>query len=162
MSDKRYRPRKPTVLKLIDGTHEKKNPKEPKPSSENVQPPADLIGIALDEWQRLAPELHRLGLLTVVDAPTFAAYCRAYARWSKAEASLAKMAEQDPVTGALMIRTSSGTPIQNPLVGTARRAAADMVRYAVEFGMTPASRSRIQADAAAPMQDDPLRRLLGS
>jgi phage terminase small subunit len=31
----------------------------------------------------------------------------------------------------------------NPLVKMARNAAADMLRYAAEFGMTPAARTRI-------------------
>jgi phage terminase small subunit len=42
-----------------------------------------------------------------------------------------------------MIRTTNGNIVQNPLVGVARRAKADTVRYAVELGLTPASRSRV-------------------
>jgi P27 family predicted phage terminase small subunit len=60
------------------------------------------------------------------------------------------MAEKDQLTGGLMIKTSNGNAIQNPLVGTANKAAADMMRYAAEFGMTPSARSRI---AAAPPED---------
>ena len=33
--------------------------------------------------------------------------------------------------------------MQNPLVLTARQAAGDMVRFAAEFGFSPAARSRI-------------------
>jgi phage terminase small subunit len=44
-----------------------------------------------------------------------------------------------------LIKTSSGDAAQNPLIGIARRAAADMVRYAGEFGMSPAARARISA-----------------
>jgi phage terminase small subunit len=44
-----------------------------------------------------------------------------------------------------MIRTLAGNVIQNPLVGTANRAMADMVKYAVEFGLTPSARARIAA-----------------
>ena len=58
-----------------------------------------------------------------------------------AEASLAKMAERDLLTSGLMIKTTGGNAIQNPLVGTANKAASDMVRYATEFGFTPAARS---------------------
>ena len=53
------------------------------------------------------------------------------------------MAERDQLTGGLTIKTTNGNAIQNPLVGMANRAMADMVRYATEFGMTPSSRSRI-------------------
>ena len=55
------------------------------------------------------------------------------------------MAEKDQLTGGLMIKTSNGNAIQNPLVGTANKAAADMMRYAAEFGMTPSARSRLAA-----------------
>jgi P27 family predicted phage terminase small subunit len=61
------------------------------------------------------------------------------------------MAKRDQLTGGLMIKTTNGNAIQNPLVGTAHKAAADMVRYAVEFGMTPSARSRINAD---PVTED--------
>ena len=67
------------------------------------------------------------------------------------------MAEKDQLTGGLMIKTSNGNAIQNPLVGTANKAAADMMRYAAEFGMTPSARTRITAEA--PAQDaDPAER----
>jgi P27 family predicted phage terminase small subunit len=48
------------------------------------------------------------------------------------------------MTGGLMIRTTNGNAVQNPLIGVANKAMADMVRYAAEFGMTPSARSRIQ------------------
>jgi phage terminase small subunit len=41
--------------------------------------------------------------------------------------------------------TTNGNAIQNPLIGTANKAASDMVRYAAEFGMTPSARARISA-----------------
>ena len=56
------------------------------------------------------------------------------------------MAERDLTTHALMIRTSNGNAVQNPLVGTANKAMADMMRYATEFGVTPSARSRIAAE----------------
>jgi P27 family predicted phage terminase small subunit len=70
----------------------------------------------------------------------------AYGRWVQAERAIAKMAEKDQLTGGLMIKTSNGNAVQNPLVGTANKAAADMMRYAAEFGMTPSARSRISAE----------------
>ena len=56
---------------------------------------------------------------------------------------LAQMAERDPVTGALQIKTSTGSPMQNPLLPIAVSSASDMIRYAAEFGLTPAARSRV-------------------
>ena len=96
----------------------------------------------------------RLGILTGVDRAALAAYCQAWGRWRQAERALAAMAALDPVTGALMIKTKEGNAIQNPLVGVANKAMADMVRYAAEFGMTPSARTRVQA-AAGGQADDP-------
>jgi len=53
------------------------------------------------------------------------------------------MARGGLLTGGLMIATSNGNAIRNPPVGTANQAGSDMVRYAVEFGMTPRARVRL-------------------
>ena len=42
-----------------------------------------------------------------------------------------------------------GHMIQNPLVGVANKAMNDMVRFAAEFGMTPAARSRVSVSEGA-------------
>ena len=47
-----------------------------------------------------------------------------------------------------MIETSNADAIQNPLVGTANKAASNVVRHAVEFGMTPSARARLAVDAS--------------
>lgn len=117
------------------------------------EPPPHLAADALDEWNRVARLLHRVGLLSEVDRAGLAAYAQAWGRWVQAERAIARMAAKDPLTGGLMIRTSNGNAIQNPLVGTANKAAADMVRYAAEFGMTPSARSRITAEPPAEDTD---------
>lgn len=92
----------------------------------------------------MARELFDLGLLTRVDRAALAAYCSAYERWVQAESALAKMAERDPLTSGLMVKTTNGNVIQNPLVGTANKAMLIMLRFAAEFGMTPAARASIE------------------
>ncbi len=69
----------------------------------------------------------------------------AYARWRVAEEMLARTAENDAATHALLIRSTDGNPRRNPLVKIAADAADDMVQYASMFGMTPVARSRIAA-----------------
>lgn len=64
----------------------------------------------------------------------------------QAERALTEMGKADKLTGGLMIRTKNGNAIQNPLVGTANKAMADMMRYAVEFGMTPSARTRVSSE----------------
>src|SRR5262245_1862978 len=139
----------PTHLKLLRGNpgHQKLNKQEPVPAQLPAvpEPPAFLNGYAAEEWRRVAPELHHLRLLTILDTMPLAAYCVAYARWRTAEEILAKMAEKDPATSALLIRGADGAPRQNPMVKIANAAASDMVAYAGLFGMSAAARARISA-----------------
>lgn len=115
--------------------------------------PPHLSPDAVTEWDRVAKELFTAGLLSSLDRAVLAAYCQAYARWAQAERALTDMGRRDQLTAGLMIKTTGGNAIQNPLVGIANKAAADMVRYASEFGMTPSARTRIQA-APAPREAD--------
>lgn len=143
----------PTNLRVLRGNPSKR-PLRAQPTQTSAPPeaPSYLVSYACDEWHRVAPELHRLGLLTLLDVHALAAYCQSYARWRTAEELLAKMAERDPTTRALLIKDATGNPRQNPLVRTAAHAAGDMLRYAGEFGLTPVARARL---AAGPFGQPP-------
>jgi P27 family predicted phage terminase small subunit len=122
---------------------------EPERPAEPPEPPPFLVGYAADEWWRVAPGLHQLGLLSVLDVGPLSAYCQAYSHWRTASETLAAMAERDGATHGLMVkRASDGNPMRNPLVKIAADAASDMVRYAAEFGFSPAARARISAGVA--------------
>ena len=141
-------PPQPTQLRLLRGNPSKRAFRpEPQPErpAEPPEPPPFLAGYACDEWYRVAGELHRLKLLTILDISSLAAYCTAYARWRRAAEALAKIEGLNSVPAGLMIKRA-----QNPLVRIASRAAADMV--ASQFGFTPVARSRI---AAGPFNQPP-------
>jgi len=91
-----------------------------------------------------------MGLLTDADVSPLEAYCQAYGRWMTAERAIATMAANDQLTRGLMIKTTNGNAVQNPLVGTSNKAASDMVRFAGEFGLTPVARARLAVSAVAP------------
>ena len=138
----------PTMLKLLRGNPGKRpiNKAEPKPKPvRRPKPPIDLDPNARKEWRRVVGELDKLGMLSKLDLPVLAAYCVAFARFMAANDSLRAVAEKDPILKGMLIKTKQGNWIQNPLVGVARRATADMVQFATEFGMTPSSRTRVQA-----------------
>jgi P27 family predicted phage terminase small subunit len=152
---KRGRKPKPTHLKLVTGNPGKRalNPAEPKPASLIPDPPAELSADALDEWEKISRRLLAAGIVTAIDRAALAAYCQAYGRWVQAERALAEMAKRDLITSGLLIKTTNGHAIQNPLVGTANKAMSDMVRYAAEFGMTPSARSRVRANLHGDEKD---------
>lgn len=110
-------------------------------------PPPHLTGYALEEWHRLATGLNQLGLLNDADRMTYAAYCSAYSRWRHAEEQLQVLAGKGGPLAGLIDMTSNGNRIQNVLVGISNRAAADMVKYAAEFGLTPSARARLAVDS---------------
>jgi P27 family predicted phage terminase small subunit len=121
---------KPTALKLIRGTDRaaRRNPAEPRLPLERPDPPAHLSEEARAEWHRVIEQLCAAGILSGIDRAALAAYCRDYSRWVQAEDALARMAGKDHHAAGLMIRTQGGNAIQNPLVGTANKAMADMMR----------------------------------
>jgi P27 family predicted phage terminase small subunit len=141
-------------LKLLRGNPGRRplNKNEPEPSAPLEPPPAPefLSDYACAEWDRIAKELFRLRLLTGFDIAPLAAYCEAYAAWRTAVEKLKEAAARDPVAAALTVTTRHGGVMQNPLFLSMRQAANDMVRYASEFGFTPAARSRVNTAEAQP------------
>ena len=114
------------------------------------EPPPHLGAYALDEWWSTGVELYRLGLLTVVDVQAFAAYCQSVHLWRTAIEKHTAMAANDSTMAALIIKSRNGNAVQNPLFLTARQCANDMLRYAAEFGLTPAARARIASAGFEP------------
>jgi P27 family predicted phage terminase small subunit len=114
------------------------------------EPPGFLSGYARDEWWRVAPELHRLGLLTVLDFNIVAAYADAAGRWRQAVETLNGMAERDPAHGLLLKRVSDGNPMRNPLAALASDAANAMLKFASELGCTAIARARLASAGYTP------------
>ena len=132
---------KPTALKELAGNPGKRamNRNEPKFSGLPTCPP-HLDKAAKTEWKRISKELSAVGLLTAVDRAALAAYCQCWSRWVAAEESIRE-------TSLVVKSAKSGYPIQNPFVAIANTALDLMKKFLTEFGLTPASRSRLSVDA---------------
>jgi P27 family predicted phage terminase small subunit len=137
----------PTKLRLLRGNPGKRavNKHEPKPRAEAPEAPAFLKREALEEWRRLAPELERLGLLTIVDGAALAAYCQAYQRWIQAERKVNRE--------GLVLDAKSRYAQAHPAMAIAQRSMQIMRAFMAEFGLTPASRSRLSIEK--PPEADP-------
>lgn len=106
--------------------------------------PSFLDAEARAEWNRLAPELERLGLLTSIDQSAFAAYCQAWGDLAY-------------VCNALRVRKKrvgpqppSGKLTLHPLMQYRAQAMDRVVRYAGDFGMTPSARAAVRDLTALP------------
>jgi P27 family predicted phage terminase small subunit len=154
------------IVHRLRGNPSKKKLRPPGPdpalSPKCPEPPSFLSAYACDEWWRVAPELWALGLLTVLDSATLGAYAQAYGRWREAEEALARVADRDEHMHGLLIKTQDGNPRRNPLVKIAADAAADMVRYAGEFGLTAVARSRLAAGVSGQPAPSKFEGLLAS
>lgn len=145
---------KPTAIKILEGNPGKRklNKHEPQPIKKAPRCPSWLEGEARQEWRRLAKPLEALGVLTEIDAAVFAAYCQAYGRWKQAESKI--------TDGNLVFLTPSGYPQQNPYLSIAQQNMKLMHSFASEFGLTPASRSRLIAGAGNGSAGDEMDELL--
>ncbi len=134
---------KPTALRVLQGNPGKRAlpAGEPRPGKKERAPnaPRWLSEEARKEWRRIAPRLWQVGLLTEVDELALGMLCEAFVQYVTAKARL----EQD----GMLARSDKGNLYQHPSVALMTGARADVLRWAREFGMTPAARSRISIDA---------------
>jgi P27 family predicted phage terminase small subunit len=146
-------PPEPPHLRLLKGNPGKRpvrSPPEPTRAEQCPPPPAHLSEYARQEWEAVAPELFRLGLLTVLDTSTLAIYCSAAAQLRQAEEAIEQMAKRDPRGHALTIEGSAGSQVTNPLLRIASSARADMQRIGTQFGLTPNGRLRLSGIKPLP------------
>ena len=150
----RGRKPKPTAVKQLEGNTGKRqlNANEPKPVARAPSCPKWLEDDAKKEWRRLAKQMEQLGILTEVDMAAFAGYCQAYARWKEAEEFISRH-------GAI-VKTPSGYWQQVPQVSIAQQYMKQMSKFCEQFGLTPASRSRIVTYKGNDSSDDAMEQLL--
>ena len=113
------------------------NPSEPKPERKRPKCPGHLDAEARREWRRLAPILERMRVLTEADEIPLGNLCIQYATLIKAQRLLDK--------SGLLLKTKSGYVQQSPLVAIVAGCVEQVNKLCREFGLTPASRTRIQA-----------------
>ena len=159
----RGRKPKPTALKEMTGQARADRTPKGEPAVVTIlpnapEPPVHLDAYAIAEWDNICGALFRCGILTEIDGSGLAMYCQAYGRWRKAEECIQAMAATDPENGGLMMMTTNGNLVQNPMVGTANTAMRDAMKYAAEYGLTPSSRVRLGVDADKANEKDPAAR----
>ncbi len=134
--------RKPSNVHYLNGNPGKRPPNknEPKPPAPArlPAPPAHLSPEAKAEWKRIVPKLKKLGLLTLVDRATLAAYCNA----------CGMLVQADKVLNAkgLTYRARSGLIKTRPEVKIAEQARKDIKNIGAQFGLSPSARAGLSVD----------------
>jgi len=90
-------------------------------------------------WKHLVPQLEGCGVLTEIDEHALQMYCSTYARWRAAER------EVDGLELLSIEMGEKGYVQQSPCVVVAQKYFAQLKGMMTEFGMTPSSRTRVQA-----------------
>ena len=137
---------------LMGGRADRINTNEPQPSDTPpgdagdcpIDPPSWLTQRAKNVWKQYAPDLHKVGVLTLWDVEAFAAWCDAVVRRREAIAQIRK-------DGAVMEFTvfnkngqPSGTRVaKNPWTYVLNDADAHFRYYAARFGLTPSDRAQL-------------------
>ena len=134
---KRGTKKKPTAIKLLSNKkfHGQGRENEPHPDIEEPDCPDHLTGEAVKEWNEIMPILKKNGLITRMDKAMLAAYCQAYGSW----VDISKTLE----TEKFIHKTSAGNTTVNPLIWLRDKALGHMLKTAVQFGMSPSSRSDV-------------------
>jgi P27 family predicted phage terminase small subunit len=135
----------PRALKLLRGNPGRRplRKKEPSVLVAIPDPPPHLDAVALAEWHRITPVLAAAGLVTLLDRGPLAAYCMAWSHWVAAEGQLREC-------GSLVVHAGRGGPRLHPLHRVVKTALEQLRVFGAEFGMTPASRSRLEVAEAPP------------
>ncbi|MBC7285458.1 MAG: phage terminase small subunit P27 family [Hoeflea sp.] len=134
--------RKPTPshLKIVRGTNraDRGARNEPKPGRERPSAPADMSDRGRDAWGYVIGILDCMGVLTEADAMAVELMCEARADWLSA---------RDAITaaGGETYKTEAGLIKAHPAVAMRNDAARRLQSLLAEFGMTPSSRSKVNA-----------------
>ena len=118
----------------------------PQPKLEPPEMPKGLTKAAKREWRRIVPELQEVGVLSIVDGRALAGYCDAAAMIEACNKDIAKNGltyqsmYEDKKTGEMM----PGDIKPNPSVAIKFTAMKVMKSFLIEFGLTPASRTKLK------------------
>lgn len=150
---------KPTALKLVTGNAGKRaiNKKEPKPAREIPSCPSHLEDSGKVAWGRLSVLLDRMGVLTEADSFALERLVDCYTDILECRTLIARDGRTYTTDsqGGTLIKT-------NPAVNQLRAADAQFKSYLVEFGLTPAARSKVNAEPPdGDEKEDPLGEFFG-
>lgn len=118
---------------------------EPQPTVEAPSCPSWLGKEAKREWRRVVPLLLENRVLTKLDRAALAAYCEAYQAWYDAVRLLA--------AEGVTFSSPNGHVCVRPEVAIRDRSRDSMVKYLVQFGMSPSSRRKV-AQIKPEAEDD--------
>jgi P27 family predicted phage terminase small subunit len=138
----------PATLALHgDYARAKRRGKAPQPPASDGKCPGWIGASAKAFWKKHAPEMVKLGLLSVLDESSFTILCVEWGGWKDAVVELAKIGETYSPSG-------SGLQKRHPLCAIADMYRNGYMAMAPKFGFDPSSRQRLTGIEPAPEPDE--------
>jgi P27 family predicted phage terminase small subunit len=140
------------ALKLVNGRGEGLDsggrPVKPTPGFVRLppEPPDILWGDALEEWNRVVPELQRLQITKLIDAASLTAYCLAWQRLCQAQ----RVIDEEG-----LLHSNSQGRTRHPAVAIVEAASKELRGWASEFGLTPSAENRVAKAEADDGETNP-------
>lgn len=140
----------PTPTKLLEarGSWRAKARKgEPRPPTAKPACPQWLPKEAKAEWRRQVKELEQQGTIALLDRAFLTAFCEAWAEYVEA----CKLIQKH----GMIIKTTDGNLIQNPVVSIRNKAYQRMLAIGKEFGFSPSARARLSIQPPSKKEENP-------
>jgi len=159
------KPRVPTKLKLLQGTfmasEAPKNEPPPDVLTEVPKAPSHLNKWAKLMWNHNASELMALGMITALDTYTLEVLCEQYGIYREMKEAITHIKVDGKKKKISVAQYLSGRNSQTVPEYNAMKSAFESYRGLLkEFGLSPASRSRIDLPVKPADTKDPMEALL--
>ncbi len=139
VSEPMARAPKPTPLKLLHGDRKSRiNRAEPRPRDLEPERPPWLSPYAVEEWERLGPDLVEMGVVKRVDSTLLAVYCEAVALW--------RILLEAVAADGLTVTDRDGGTRKNPAVAQAQAQLNAVRLLGREFGLSPSARGLLRLE----------------
>ena len=139
-------PKTPTAL-LTPNTkrHKDRLKTEPTPAAveHTVPAPPGLNLWGKREWERTCALMVEAGMLCETDLPTLWLYCEALGTVHECRSLLERVPKGENGWGRYLVERAQGSLMRHPLQVAKAEAADRAVRYAMQLGLTPATRSNV-------------------
>lgn len=146
----RGRKPKPTHLKAVTGNPGRRPLPENEPQPKRARPdkPVGMGKFANKLWDVVSEEAFDMGVLTVADGPALRMLCEVWERFFQAQDALKRnegmFYVSESVTGSGETEVVKTLIKVHPAVRIASDASKELRGWMSEFGLTPASRSKIE------------------
>lgn len=152
------RPKKPTVIKQLQGTLEKSRLTKDELTPDYITshaPPSELNEWGVELWNNLFEEYGKVKLITKLDLGSLFIMCNEYGTYAEAD----DLIKAEGLQIFVDIFNKNGEVVgqkkePNPMIRVRDNAAKQYKMLCIEFGLTPVSRAKISAQKIENEKDE--------